>query len=201
MHAASMELMTQFAAKLPAFFGEDRRLRVLDVGARDVQGGAEGNYRKVFSAHQYTGMDIEAGDNVDLVVRDGYDWQEIPDRSFDVIISGQAFEHMLYPWLAMKQIAKKLAPGGYACVIAPSNGFGEHRFPIDCYRYFPDGLSALGTWAKLECVESMLQGLDCFAVYKHPAGDHNEEEAVKLAPTELLDQGYRTLLNAAGATL
>jgi len=45
------------------------------------------------------------------------------------------------------------ADGGLCCVIAPSGGF-EHRYPVDCWRYYPDGFKALARWARLEVLEA-----------------------------------------------
>ena len=47
---------------------------------------------------------------------------------------------------------------GIACVIAP-NGTWEHRFPIDCYRYFVDGIEALAKNAGFKIIESSLAGI------------------------------------------
>ncbi len=64
-------------------------------------------------------MDIQEGPNVDIVVSDIYNWIEIEDSSFDVVISGQAFEHMEFFWKAIKEIERILKPGGLCCIIAP----------------------------------------------------------------------------------
>ncbi|MEM1725222.1 MAG: methyltransferase domain-containing protein, partial [Thermoplasmata archaeon] len=42
------------------------------------------------------------------VVKDPYNWIEIEDSSVDVVISGQAFEHIEYPWLTIKEIYRVL---------------------------------------------------------------------------------------------
>lgn len=130
-----------------------REIRVLDVGSQ----GINGTYKDLFSFEgvEYVGMDAEAGPNVDLVPRDPYDWTELEDDSFDVIVSGQTLEHVEFPWLTMVQIARKLKPGGLACLIAPSRG-REHRYPVDCYRYLPDGMRALAKWCGLAVMETGL---------------------------------------------
>ena len=67
-------------------------------------------------------MDIQKGPNIDIVVSDIYNWIEIEDNSFDVVVSGQAFEHMEFFWKAIKEIERILKPGGLCCIIAPSAG-------------------------------------------------------------------------------
>ena len=113
---------------------------VLDVGSYDVNG----NYRchATNTGRPYTGLDVSSGPNVDVVVADPYHWTELGERTFDVVISGQALEHIEYPWLTVAEMFRVTRPGGKACVLVPANG-PEHRYPLDCYRYFPDGLSAL----------------------------------------------------------
>lgn len=43
--------------------------------------------------------------------------------------------------------------GGLICIIAP-NGFGEHRYPVDCWRFFTDGMIALARYYQLEIVNA-----------------------------------------------
>jgi len=139
---------------------KDRRcLNVLDVGSRAI--GENQTYRDLFSTldpmsvrFKYTGLDVEGGPNVNIVVGDPYDWLGM-DNLFDVVISGQAFEHIEYPWETIRQIEKVLKPGGYAVLIGPTTPT-IHRFPVDCWRILPDGWNALAKWAKLEVIESTM---------------------------------------------
>lgn len=68
---------------------------------------------------QYVGADIEKGPNVDVVLKQPYCWDCFEDEEFEYIISGQALEHIEYPWLTMQEIYKKLKWGGIICIIAP----------------------------------------------------------------------------------
>jgi 2-polyprenyl-3-methyl-5-hydroxy-6-metoxy-1,4-benzoquinol methylase len=149
MHKSSYELMRQFAQQIRER-AAGRLIRVLDVGSAGVNGTYKDLF--IFPGAEYVGLDIQAGPNVDVVPEDPYRWTALPDNSFDVIISGQALEHIEFPWLIFEQIARKLKPMGLACLIAPSRG-PEHRYPVDCYRYYPDGLRALAKWSGLNVVE------------------------------------------------
>jgi SAM-dependent methyltransferase len=93
---------------------------------------------------------------VDLVVGHPYDWKEIDDQSFDVVVSGQALEHIEYIWLTILEIARVTRANGLVVLIAPSRG-QVHRYPTDCWRFYPDGLPALSRYAGLEVLESHLQ--------------------------------------------
>jgi SAM-dependent methyltransferase len=129
-------------------------LRILDVGSQDVNG----SYREIFSEPlwSYTGLDMTAGANVDIVVRTPYVWNEVASGSVDVVVSGQAFEHIQYFWITMLEIARVLKTRGICCVLAPSSG-PEHRYPLDCWRFYPDGMVSLAQFAQLETLEAVTQ--------------------------------------------
>ena len=112
---------------------------VLDFGSYD----ANGTYKELLCSKKwdYLGLDINPGPNVDIVPKDTYKWHEIDDESCDLIISGQAFEHCEYFWLVFEEFARILKPSGKCIIIAPSSGH-EHRFPVDCWRFYPDGMRA-----------------------------------------------------------
>ena len=149
MHQSSLDKMLAFRKKYLAG-KEDEPLLILDLGSMDVNG----SYRRCFgdSRWTYRGIDMAAGKNVDIVLKDPYNWREIKSGSADVVVSGQAFEHIEFFWLTMLEIARVLKPEGLCCLIAPSGG-PEHRYPIDCWRYYPDGFAALARFASLEVSE------------------------------------------------
>lgn len=125
-------------------------LKILDVGSCDVNG----TYRPLFDYKdwEYTGLDMHRGKNVDIVPSNKYDWVEIDDNAFDVVISGQAFEHIEYFWLTIGEISRIMKKDGFLCIIAPSNGY-EHKYPVDCWRFYPDGMKAIAKYANLTSVE------------------------------------------------
>jgi len=132
-------------------------LCIYDLGSQDVNG----SYQPLFSNAQwkYVGIDMVEGDNVDVVLRTPYVWREIASSSADVVISGQAFEHIQYFWITMLEIARVLKPGGVCCIIAPSSG-PEHRYPMDCWRFYPDGMRSLAQFARLEAIDVTTQWED-----------------------------------------
>lgn len=153
MHKSAMMRMKWFVDK---YVPKDKKVKVLDVGSYSVNG----NYKELFNGTQaeYVGLDITEGPNVDIAVRDPYSWNEIEDESFDYIISGNAFEHIEYPWLTIKEMYKKIKMGGVACVLAPFTIF-EHKYPLDCYRYYTDGFKALAKWGGFKVIEVTLGGI------------------------------------------
>ena len=130
------------------------KLEILDVGSLDGKGNY--NYSDIFDEKnwKYTGLDIQGGNNVDIVITDIYNWFEIADNSYDVIISGQFFEHLEFFWLAMSEIRRVLKPGGYVCIIAPSAGPKHGGNMPNCYRFYEDGLKAMAKYVDLEVLHA-----------------------------------------------
>ena len=150
MHQSSLDKMRSFSEKYLYPF-QSQNLRILDLGSQNIGG----SYRSIFSNPnwKYIGADLIEGDNVDLVLKDPYKWSEIDCSEFDIVISGQAFEHIEFFWLTIGEISRILKPGGFCCIIAPSSGH-EHRYPVDCWRFYPDGFSALARYGNLDVIES-----------------------------------------------
>jgi len=125
-------------------------LTIGDIGSYDVSG----SYRPLFArgTWTYTGIDVNAGPNVDVVLESPYQFP-IADAHFDVLVSGQAFEHVKFFWLTWMEMVRTLKPGGFIFLIAPSRG-PEHRYPVDCWRFYPDGFRALAEYGKVDCLEA-----------------------------------------------
>lgn len=127
-------------------------LTVLDIGAQDVNG----SLRQFCPLNaKYVGVDFVNGVGVDVVLTDPY---KLPfdDNSADAIVSSSCFEHSEMFWLLFLEAMRVLKPSGLLYLNAPSNG-NFHRFPVDCWRFYPDSANALVTWGKRN-------GLNCVAV-------------------------------------
>lgn len=129
---------------------KNEALLILDLGSLDVNGSYRGYFDT--SPWTYRGMDMVPGKNVDIVLENPYKWREVKSSSVDALISGQAFEHIEFFWITMLEIARVLKPGGLCCIIAPSGG-PEHRYPVDCWRFYPDGMAAMARFAGLGVIE------------------------------------------------
>jgi len=94
----------------------------------------------------YVGVDLGTGPGVDIVLTDPY---KLPfeDNTFDYVISSSCFEHSEFFWVLFLEIMRVLKPTGLFYLNAPSNG-DFHRFPVDCWRFYPDSGEALSNWAK-----------------------------------------------------
>jgi SAM-dependent methyltransferase len=133
------------------------RVRVADVGALDVNG----SLRDVCpDGVEYIGVDFVPGNGVDVVLTDPYR-MPFDNESLDVVVSSSCFEHSEMFWLLFLEILRVLRPAGIFYLNAPSNG-SVHRYPVDCYRFYPDSGNALARWGRrsgyrpavLECYTS-----------------------------------------------
>ena len=147
MHTSSLRHMERLVAR---YLDSSKPIAVADLGSYDVNG----SYRPIFSspAWRYTGVDLSPGPNVDCVLKSPY---RLPFRtgSVDVFVSGQAFEHIEFFWLTWLEMVRVLKPGGVIFLVAPSRG-PEHRYPVDCWRFYPDGFGALAKYASLDLLEA-----------------------------------------------
>lgn len=151
MHKNSYSKMLWFKNN---YLNVENNLEILDVGSLDNSGNY--NYSEIFDEKKwnYTGLDIEEGNNVDIVVTDIYNWFEIEDNTFDVVVSGQFFEHLEYFWLTMSQIERVLKPDGHVCIIAPSSGPKHGGDMPNCYRFHEDGLKAMAKYVDLDVIHA-----------------------------------------------
>ncbi|WP_162139091.1 methyltransferase domain-containing protein [Synechococcus sp. PCC 7336] len=121
-------------------------ISVLDIGGSNVNG----SYRDVFSDEKfkYLAVDLEAAPGVDIVLDNPY---KLPfkDAEFDIIISGQVFEHVEFFWKLFEEMARVLQRDGLMFLIVPSAG-PIHRYPVDCYRFYPDSMQALARYAGIK---------------------------------------------------
>jgi len=141
MHQTSLDLMKYFVEKyLP------ENSDVLDFGGSHTHG----SYKSIITQHNSTYKTLDWS-NADYVVK-GYDWSDVPKNHFDVVISGQAFEHDGYFWKTLENIKNVVKENGLVMIIVPSKG-SFHQFPLDCYRYYPDSAIIFAEILNAEKVE------------------------------------------------
>jgi hypothetical protein len=151
MHASSMENMRicyrRFIEGGP--IESMREVLVLDVGGADING----SYREIFNEPQFTyiGADVALTEGVSLVLKDPHRLP-LDNASIDIVLSGQTLEHCEFFWLAFAEMVRVVKPDGYLFLIAPSAG-PIHRYPVDCYRFYPDAFAALAKYANCQLID------------------------------------------------
>lgn len=129
---------------------------VLEIGSKCYDDHP--SYRQVMNHTNvnYCGLDLEEGRNVDLVPSHPFVWQELESNQFDFCISGQTFEHNPMFWVTFAEIARVLRPGGVVLIIAPGRG-AVHRYPLDCWRFYPDAWTSLCQYCGIELLETYFE--------------------------------------------
>ncbi len=148
---------------------------VVDLGSQDVNGSLRDHCP---AGARYIGLDMEASRGVDIVVEPG---APLPfaDGSVDVVVTTSAFEHDVFFWQTFLELARVIRPGGLIYLNAPSNN-DFHRYPLDCWRFYPDAGIALSRWAAergvpVDLVESFVAEpresgwADFVAVFRKPS--------------------------------
>lgn len=153
-------LLDRDSAELESrFFDSVRSLqpaRVLEVGSRARSNVSR---RDLFSGCEYVGIDIVAGENVD-VVADVHQLSKYRVGRFDFVFSVSVFEHLLMPWKAAIELAKVMNEGGLA-FIQTHQAWPIHDAPWDFWRFSREawdaifnrytGFEIVGTAYKVPC--------------------------------------------------
>lgn len=114
---------------------------VLEVGSRQTNPGAWWIVNRDLAQGQWLGIDMQAGDGVDLVT----DIHQLPDEfdgRFTGVLCSEVLEHVARPWVALPKLREAMRPGGWL-IVTTLFAFPEHGFPDDFYRYSRSGLKLL----------------------------------------------------------
>lgn len=159
MHDSAYRQAERFYAKY--LTGNTRDFSVGDVGSYDDNGCVRAVFKQ--EGYHYTGLDLRAGPNVDIVLPDPYSWHNLRGGLFDCVVSLNTLEHVEMPWVWIQEMARILKPGGLMFIEAP-NAWEFHEHPVDCWRVWPAGLRALFKYAGLETVEAYFEGSDTVGI-------------------------------------
>jgi SAM-dependent methyltransferase len=151
MHPSAQLNSKQFFDCYASFIQSNNQLTAIEIGSQDVNGSLRGNCPDKFN---YIGVDFVEGKGVDVILDDPY-ILPFEDNSADIVISSSCFEHSEMFWLVFLEIMRILKPHGLFYLNVPSNGT-IHRWPVDCWRFYPDSGGALVTWAKRNGMHPML---------------------------------------------
>ena len=141
------------------------QVEIVEIGSQDVNG----SLREVAPLNsRYIGLDFIGGKGVDIVIDDPYKLS-LPDESADVVISTSCFEHSEFFWLTFNEVLRILRPNGFVYINVPSNGI-YHRYPVDCWRFFPDSGEALAAWGRrsgydVKLIESFIGKRSCEGIW------------------------------------
>jgi SAM-dependent methyltransferase len=151
MHQTSYDIVKNFTEKhVP---GVTAGQKVLDVGATHNMW----NYGNIFTDLSMIYKNLDMSQGADYIVPESfpYDWNVLPrGEQFDVVVSGQSLEHDKFFWKTLQNIATVTKPGGIIIIVVPSRG-PVHRFPVDCYRFYPDSQIGFGEIMNAEPIDML----------------------------------------------
>lgn len=154
MHRSSL---MKFESFLETHVGDAGRGKsILDVGSATYKGMVTYRVAAEKAGLGYVGLDMQPGANVDIVASNMVVYAELERESFDYVVSGQAFEHNPFFWVSFCEMARILKEDGLLMIIAPSAG-SIHRFPFDCWRFYPDAWDPLCSLSGLGLVEVIFE--------------------------------------------
>lgn len=118
---------------------------VLEVGSRRF--GEYLDFRALLPhLSDFTGVDLEAGDNVDVVTDLTRPFNEVDaalsGRRFDTICCTSVLEHVPNPFLIADNLQRLMAPGGVLFLSVPFV-FRFHAYPGDYWRFTPEAVKVL----------------------------------------------------------
>lgn len=113
--------------------------RVLEIGSRQV--GSTQPFREMFAGSEYVGLDIEAGEGVDLVA-DLMEPIALEPSTVDLVICCSVLEHVRRPWVAAENIATLMRPGGLIYLAVPWC-WRFHPYPGDYWRFSWQGVAEI----------------------------------------------------------
>jgi SAM-dependent methyltransferase len=186
MHPTAMSNCQSFFTAYSASFAQHQHVKVVEIGAQDVNGTLRDTCPANF---EYIGVDFAQAKGVDIVLEDPY---KLPfeNESVDVILSSSCFEHSEMFWLVFLEILRVLKPNGLFYLNVPSTG-SFHRYPVDCWRFYPDSGAALIKWAQRHGSKPAL-----LESYTQKAGNWQDYVAVFLKDEDCAAQFSQRILDS-----
>lgn len=161
MHPNSELLFRTYAASL--FRPE---MRVLEIGPDSIPS----TYRRMVGIRDLDWQTLDTCDRPELTFPNSGEYSFPCDNAvFDIVLSGQVIEHVRKPWKWVRELARVLKPGGLVITIGPIS-WPYHEAPVDCWRIYPAGMTALHEEAGLETILAIWDSLETPGYKRHIPG-------------------------------
>ncbi len=151
MHPTALNNCKLFFDTYSQSFKNQSTVKIVEIGSQDVNGSLRSVTPPQF---EYVGVDFVEGKGVDIVLDSPYSLP-FENDSVNIVLSSSCFEHSEMFWLVFLEIMRILKPAGLFYLNVPSNG-AFHRYPVDCWRFYPDSGDALISWAKKNGINAAL---------------------------------------------
>jgi SAM-dependent methyltransferase len=130
---------------------------ILEVGSKDY--GNTQDLRSLFKDADYTGIDMEDGKGVDIVLDLTEDFNyvdaKLKNKRFQIIICFSVLEHCADPFKMCSNIEKLLKKDGMVFVSVPFS-WRIHGYPDDYWRFTPEGIKKLFPGLEFDLKEGCL---------------------------------------------
>ena len=130
---------------------------ILEVGSKDY--GNTQDLRSLFKGTEYTGIDMENGKGVDLVLdlTDNVNAinKRLGNKKFNTIICFSVLEHCSNPFKMCSNIESLLNKDGIVLISVPFS-WRIHGYPNDYWRFTPEGIKLLFPHLKFDLGEASL---------------------------------------------
>ena len=114
---------------------EIRGKRVVEVGAREVNGAVGPVLRNLGEPAEYVGTDLEPGPGVEVVCRAEALADRFGEAAFDLVVCVETLEHVRDWQAAVHHMKAVCRAGGVLVLSARSQPFKYHGFPHDYWRF------------------------------------------------------------------
>lgn len=135
---------------------EVRGKRVIEIGACNVNGSLRPLIEQ-YGPQEYIGVDIAAGQGVDIVCDVTALISRFGERSFDLVVSTELLEHVRDWRLAIHNMKAVCKPGGVMVITTRSPGFVYHGYPYDFWRFELEDMRSIFLDCRIEKLESDVQ--------------------------------------------
>lgn len=117
--------------------------QILEIGSRDPGGAGKAvNFRQLYEAAKFTGVDIENGPGVDVIWDFNKGHGSFEAESIDLCICCNILEHTPTPWVLAENISGLIKPGGLLYISVPWV-WRYHPYPNDYWRISFEGVKSL----------------------------------------------------------
>ena len=144
----SIKQFVELCAKTLPFFEP-----IYEFGSYQVP-GQEGfsDLRPLFSGKEYVGADIREGPGVDVIL-DLHDIS-LPSESVGTVLMLDTLEHVEFPRKSVRNLYRILKRDGILVISSVMN-YPIHNYPLDFWRFTPQGLKSLMSSFSYTFVESL----------------------------------------------
>ena len=131
-------------------------MRVLEVGPSELPS----IYQLVIDDTSLIWDTLDICENPQLTYSQAPEYEfPIADSTYNIILSGQVFEHVKKIWLWIKELSRICKVDGHVITINPAS-WPYHEAPVDCWRAFPEGMKALYEEANLKVLLSRCESIE-----------------------------------------